>query len=132
MPSEMNMRKTYLMFLVLPILLTTAAPQNPDTDIPISARRTIQEDYLEWIHPPKLAGSCEELPVIKVEWITPRGVLGKRPVVWLKANGAFAAILGLSDSQAEWIGEVVSAQPLMVLREVSIYRLCRRFDGPPW
>ena len=126
------MRKTFLMFLLLPILLTTALPRAADIEIPAAAHRTIQEDYLEWIHPPKLAGPCEELPVVKVEWISPRGVLGTRPVVWLKADDQFAAILGLSDSQAEWIGGIVSAQPLMVLREVAIYRLCRRFDGPPY
>lgn len=132
MSSGVNMRKTFLIFLFLPLLLTTAMPWKPEPDIPASARRTIQEDYLEWIHPPRLAGPCEDLPVVKVEWIAPRGLSSRRPVVWLKVDNKFAAILGLSDSQAEWIGGIVSAQPLMVLRDVSIYRLCRMYDGPPW
>ena len=126
------MPKTLIVLVLLPFLLTSAAPLVAEMEIPASAQRTIQEDYQEWIHPPKLTGSCEELPVVKVEWITPRGVTGKRLVVWLKADGKSAAILGLTDAQAEWIGGAVSAQPLMVLRDVSIYRLCRFSDITPW
>ena len=114
-----------LLVLTLLLLALMGTTTQAGIEIPESARRTIQDDYLEWIHPPKLAGPCQELPIIKVEWITPRGVSGKRPVVWLKADGKFAAILGLSDGQTEWMGGTVSAQPLMVLHDVSIYRLCR-------
>ncbi len=126
------MSKTLILLFLLPFLLTSAAPLVAEMEIPASAQRTIQEDYLEWIHPPKLTGPCEELPVVKVEWITPRGVTGKRPVVWLKADGKSAAILGLTDAQAEWISGTVTAQPVMVLRDVSIYRLCRFSDITPW
>ena len=126
------MPKTLIVLALLPFLLTSAAPLVADIEIPASAERTIQEDYLEWIHPPKLTGPCEELPMVKVEWITPRGVSSKRPVIWLKADGKFAAILGLTDAQAEWISGMVSAQPVMVLRDVSIYRLCRLSSVTPW
>ncbi len=126
------MPKTLIVLVLLPFLLTSAAPFFAEMEIPASAERTIQEDYIEWVHPPKLTGSCEELPVVKVEWITPRGVTGKHPVVWLKADGKFVAILGLTDAQAEWIGGTVTAQPLMILRGVSIYRLCRFSNVTPW
>ena len=126
------MSKTLIVLVLLPFLLTRAVPPTGDIQIPVAAGKTIQEDYLEWVHLPRLAGQCEELPVVKVEWITPRGVTGQRPVVWLKADGQFAAILGLSDAQAEWIGGNVSAQPLMLLQDVSIYQLCRFSDLTPW
>ena len=126
------MQKTILVLLLLPMILTSAATWPAEMDIPAAAEKTIQEDYLEWVHPPKLAGPCEELPVVKVEWIMPRGVIGRRPVVWLKKDEKFGAILGLADAQAEWIGGNVSAQPLMLLRDVSIYRLCRFSDATPW
>ena len=127
------MRKVILLLKFLALILTTAVPFPVETDIPASARLTIQQDYLEWIHPPRLAGPCEQLPVVKLEWITPRGVDGKRPVVWLKADDKFAAILGLTDAQAEWLNGMVSAQPLMVLRDVSIYRLCsHESQVTPW
>ena len=126
------MSKTLIVLVLLPFLLTSAVPAAGDIQIPVAAWKTIQEDYLEWVHPPRLAGQCEELPVVKVEWITPRGVTGQRPVVWLKADGQFAAILGLSDAQAEWVSGTVRAQPLMILRDVSIYRLCRFSDNTPW
>ena len=126
------MQKAILVLLLLPMILTSATSLAADMDIPAAAEKTIQEDYLEWVHPPKLAGPCEVLPVVKVEWITPRGVTGRRPVVWLKKDGKFGAILGLADAQAEWIGGIVSAQPLMLLRDVFIYRLCRFSDATPW
>ncbi len=127
------MRKVILLLKFLAFILTTAVPCPVTTDIPASARMTIQEDYLEWIHPPKIAGQCEQLPVVRLEWIKPRGIEGKRPVVWLKVEDKFAAILGLTDSQAEWLGGFVWAQPLMVLRDVSIYRLCsRESQVTPW
>ena len=141
------MLRTFLLlaFVFLMLMLAGAACCPSVTEIPPSAETTIREDYLEWIHPPKLAGACEELPVVKVEWIdealqpplgvtsvTPRGAQGKRPVVWLKTGAKFAAILGLSDAQAEWIGGIVSAQPAMLLRDVSIYRLCRMSNVTPW
>lgn len=127
------MRKVILLLKFLALILSTAVPCPVETDIPISARMTIQEDYLEWIHPPRLAGPCEQLPVVKLEWIKPRGVEEERPVVWLKADDKFAAILGLTDAQAEWLGGLVWAQPLMVLRDVSIYRLCsRESQVTPW
>ncbi len=110
----------------------SASVQPRDSEIPATARATIVEDYLEWVHPPKLTGPCEELPVIHVEWIQPRGVIGKRPVVWLKADDKFAAILGLTDAQADWIHGTVLAQPLMVLRDVSVYRLCKESANTPW
>ena len=126
------MSKTLVVLVLLPFLLTSAVTTVGDTEIPEAAWKTIQEDYLEWVHPPKLSGPCEELPVVKVEWITPRGVIGRRPVVWLKKEGKFGAILGLSDAQAEWMSGMVSAQPLMLLRDVFIYRLCRFSDATPW
>ena len=126
------MPKTLIVLMLLPFLLTSAVPTIADIEIPVAAWKTIQEDYLEWVHPPKLTGPCEELPVVKVEWITPRGVTGKRPVVWLKADGKSAAILGLTDAQVEWISGMVTAQPVMILRDVSIYRLCRFSDITPW
>ena len=127
------MRKALLLLKFLAFILTSAVPCPMEMDIPASARMTIQQDYLEWIHPPRLVGPCEELPVVKVEWITPRGVAGKRPVVWLKADGKFAAILGLTDAQADWISGTITAQPLMVLRDVSIYRLCsHESQVTPW
>jgi hypothetical protein len=127
------MDKAILLLKFLVLILTSAVPSPVETVIPASARITIQEDYLEWIHPPRLAGSCEPLPVVKLEWIKPRGVNGKRPVVWLKAGDKFAAVLGLTDAQAEWLGGIVSAQPLMVLRDVSIYRLCsHESQVTPW
>jgi hypothetical protein len=127
------MRKAILLLKFLAFILTSAVPFPIETDIPASARMTIQEDYLEWIHPPRRAGPCEELPVVKLEWIKPHGVDGKRPVVWLKAEDKFAAILGLTDAQAEWLNGRVSAQPLMVLRDVSIYRLCsHESQVTPW
>lgn len=118
------MRKAILLLKFLALILTSAASCPIETDIPASARMTIQEDYLEWIHPPRLSGPCEQLPVVRLEWINPRGVEGKRPILWLKAEDKFAAIMGLTDAQTEWLGGVVSAQPLMMLRDVSIYRLC--------
>jgi hypothetical protein len=126
------MLKTLLVLMLISLALTRATTQNPGMEIPESAWRTIQEDYLEWIHPPRLAGPCEEWPVIKVEWITPRGVSGKRPVVWLNVDGKFAAILGLTDAQADWIGGMVFAQPLLILHDVSVYRLCHRSAVTPW
>ena len=126
------MSKTFIVLALLPFLLTSAVTTVSDIEIPEAVEKTIQEDYLEWVHPPRLAGPCEELPVIKVEWITPRGVIGRRPVVWLKKDEKFAAILGLADAQAEWIGGNVSAQPLMLLQDVFIYRLCRFSDATPW
>ena len=126
------MSKTLILLVLLPFLLTRAVPSAGDIEIPLAARKTIQEDYLEWVHPPRLAGQCVELPVVKVEWITPSGVTGKRPIVWLKADGKFGAILGLADAQAEWIGGNVYAQPLMLLRDVFIYRLCRFSNVTPW
>lgn len=126
------MQKAILVLMFLPMILTSATTLAAEMDIPASAEKTIRESYLEWIHPPRLAGQCEELPVVKVEWITPRGVTGRRSVVWLKAEGKFAAILGLADDQAEWIGGTVAAQQLMILRDVSIYRLCRFSNVTPW
>ena len=126
------MIKTLILLVLLPFLLTSAVPTEADIVIPLAAWKTVLEEYLEWVHPPKLTGLCVELPVVKVEWITPRGVTGKRPVVWLKADGKFVAILGLNDAQAEWISGMVTAQPLMILRDVSIYRLCRFSSVTPW
>lgn len=123
---------TVALTLIALIVLGWPSVHAHDPEIPTNAETTIAEDYLEWIHPPRLAGPCEELPVIKVEWITPRGVTGKRPIVWLKAEDKFAAILGLTDAQVEWIGGTVFAQPLMVLHDVSIYRLCRESANTPW
>ena len=126
------MIKTLILLVLLPFLLTSAVPTEADIVIPVAAWKSIQEDYLEWVHPSKLAGPCEALPVVKVEWITPREVTGKRPVVWLRVEEKFAAILGLTDAQAEWISGTVTAQPLMILRDVSIYRLCRFSSVTPW
>ena len=126
------MRKIFIDLLLLSLVLTSAVACATQTDIPASAERTIQEDYAEWVHPPRLTGPCESASVVKVEWITPRGVTGQQPVVWLKANGKFAAILGLSADQVEWVGGTVSAQPLLLLQDVSVYRLCRFSNVTPW
>ncbi|MCL4395595.1 MAG: hypothetical protein M1482_12485 [Chloroflexi bacterium] len=126
------MLKIFLWLTLMVLLLMVLPACATETDIPPAAETTIQQDYLEWIHPPRLAGPCEELPVVKVEWLMPRGVSGKRPVVWLRANGKFAAILGLTNAQADWIGGTVFAQPLLILHDVSVYRLCHRSAVTPW
>ncbi len=95
-----------------------------DAEVSAAAEATILHDYLEWVHTPKLAGPCADVPVVKVNWIRPDGVLGTRPVLWLKVDGRFGAILGLSRVQARSIGRSVLAQPVLVLRDVSIFRLC--------
>ncbi len=116
--------------LILILLLTgrvNAISNTLDADVSASAEATILHDYLEWVHTPKLAGPCADVPVVRVKWVNPEGVVGTRPVLWVKADGRFGAILGLSHSQTRSIGRSVPAQPVLVLRDVSIFRLCR-----PW
>jgi hypothetical protein len=131
---EVMMPKTYprIVFVLLGLMLAGAACRSTGMEIPSSAETTIREDYIEWVYTQKLAGACEELPVVKVEWIAPRGITGKHPVVWLKTGDQFAAILRLANTQAEWIGGSVSAQPVMLLRDVPLYRLCRFSNVTPW
>ncbi len=128
------MSKPFLLLALgfLMLTLTSATCGLTASVIPSSAETTLREDYLEWIHVQRLAGACAELPVVKVEWTTPRGVAGKRPVAWIKTGDKVAALLDLSNAQAEWIGGTVSAQPVMLLRDVSIYRLCRFSNVTPW
>ncbi len=118
------MRKVILLLKFLTLIFTSTTAYPMESEIPWSARITIEHDYSEWVHPMRLTGSCELLPVIQVEWLTPWGVIGKRPVVWLKVNGKVGAILGLTEAQAEQVSGIVEAQPLMMLRDVPIYRLC--------
>ncbi len=128
------MSKPFLLLALgfLLLTLTSATCWLTASVIPSSEETAIREDFVEWVRPPRLVGSCEELPVVKVEWITPRGVAGKRPVVWLKHGDTFGVILGLSNAQAEWISGIVSAQPVMRLHDVLIYRLCRFSKVTPW
>jgi hypothetical protein len=108
------------------LLLLHAQPMESDFDpeIPIAAQTTILQDYLEWIHPPKLGGECEEMSVFKVTLIKPPGVDGVRPVLWLMHAGEIGAVLDLTYSNLRYLGPRVWAQPVIVLRNVSILRFC--------
>jgi hypothetical protein len=108
------------------LLLLHSQPMESDFDpeIPIAAQATILQDYLEWVHPPKLGGECKEMSVFKVTWINPPGVDGVRPVLWLMRAGEIGAVLDLTYSDLRHLGPRVWAQPVIVLRNVSILRFC--------
>ena len=120
------MWRSLLTFVLLMVLLLHAQPMESDFDpeIPIAAQTTILQDYLEWIHPPKLGGECEEMSVFKVTLIKPPGVEGLRPVLWLMHAGEIGAVLDLTYSNLRYLGPRVWAQPVIVLRNVSISRFC--------
>jgi hypothetical protein len=114
------------------LLLLHAQPMESDFDpeIPIAAQTTILQDYLEWIHPPKLGGECEEMSVFKVTLIKPPGVEGVRPALWLMHAGEIGAVLDLTYSDLRYLGPRVWAQPVIVLRDVSILRFCSPTNEP--
>ena len=112
--------------LVLLLLMQVQPPLvGFDPEIPVAAQTTISQDYLEWIHPPKWGGECEEMSVVKVTWIEPPGVDGIQPVLWVKHAGEIGAILDLTYSDLRYLGPRVWAQPVIVLRDVSILRFCQ-------
>ena len=121
------MWRSILMFgLVLLLLMQVQPPLvGFDPEIPVAAQTTISQDYLEWIHPPKWGGECEEMSVVKVTWIEPPGVDGIQPVLWVKHAGEIGAILDLTYSDLRYLGPRVWAQPVIVLRDVSILRFCQ-------
>ena len=95
----------------------------------MAAQRAVERDYLEWRHLPRWAGDCVDMIVVGVTWVEPEGVVGKRPVLWIKERGTgrYAAILGLTESRLRSVGWSIPAEPVLILPDVSIYRLCR-----PW
>jgi hypothetical protein len=112
--------------LVLLLLMQIQPPLvGFDPEIPVAAQTTISQDYLEWIHPPKWGGECEEMSVVKVTWIEPPGVDGIQPVLWVKHAGEIGAILDLTYSDLRYVERRVWAQPVIGLRDVSILRFCR-------
>ncbi len=125
------MWKFILELALLPLLLTGAQPIPLDarTRVPLTAQLAVERDYLEWIHLPRWAGDCVDMPVVGITWIEPEGVDGKRAVLWLRERGTgrFGAILGLNEPRLRSTGITIPAEPVFVLPEVSIYRLCR-----PW
>ncbi len=125
------MCKSLVLLVLMPVLLSAshAAPLDASGTVPLASRLAVERDYLEWIHQPRWAGDCVDMPVVGVTWIEPEGVVGKRPVLWLRerGKGRFAAILGLTESRLRSIGMSMPAEPVFVLPDVSIYRPCR-----PW
>ena len=112
--------------LVLLLLMQVQPPLvGFDPEIPVAAQTTISQDYLEWIHPPKRGGDCEEMSVLKVSWIEPPGVDGICPVLWVKHAGEIGAILDVTYSDLRYVEQRVWAQPVIVLRDVSILRFCQ-------
>jgi len=124
------MGRALLTFVLLMLLLLHTEPTASDFDpeIPAAAQKAVLQDYLEWIHPPKLGGACEEMSVFKVSWIRPPGVEGIRPVLWVMHAGESGAVLDLSYSDLRDLGPRVWAQPVIVLRAVSILRFCQPSD----
>ncbi len=125
------MWKSFLVLALVPMFLSGAQAAVVDArqQVPLAAQVAVERDYLEWMHLPRWAGDCVDMPVVGVTWIEPEGVVGKRPVLWLKerATGRFGAILGLTEPRLRSLGSIVTAEPALVLPDVSIYRLCR-----PW
>ena len=125
------MWKSLVLLVVMPFLLSAshASPLDPSERVPRAAQLAVERDYLDWIHLPRWAGDCVDMPVVGVTWIEPEGVVGKRPVLWLRERGTgrFAAIVGLTESRVRSIGMSIPAEPVLILPDVSIYRLCR-----PW
>ena len=118
-----------LAFLLLALTAASATDIWSIAEIPLNAQLAVQRDYLEWMHLPRWAGDCAEMLVVGITWIRPEAVDGQRPVLWLKerATGRYAAILGLNKGQLDSIRMTIAAEPVHVLPDVSIYRLCR-----PW
>lgn len=111
--------------LVLLLLMQVQPPWvGFDPEIPVAAQTVISQEDLEWTHPPKLGGECEEMSVFKVTLIEPSGVEGIHLVLWVKHSGEIGAILDLSYSDLRHLGPRVWAQPVIVLRGVSILRFC--------
>ena len=125
------MWKSLVLLVFMPFLLSAshAAPVDAGERVPLVSQLTVERDYLEWIHLPRWAGDCVDMPVVGITWIEPEGVVGKRPVLWLRERGTgrFAAILGITESRLHSIGMTIPAEPVLILPDVSIYRLCR-----PW
>jgi hypothetical protein len=126
------MWRSLLTFALILLLLFHTQPTANDFDpeIPLAAQRTISQDYLEWIHPPKFGGECEEMSVFKVSLIKPPGVEGVRPVLWLMHTGEIGAVLDLTYSDLRYLRPRVWAQPVIVLRDVSILRFCSPSNEP--
>lgn len=125
------MWKPILTLALVPLFLVGAQPVSVDarTVVPFAAQIAVERDYLEWIHLPRWAGDCVDTPIVGITWMEPEGVIGKRPVLWLKewATGRYGAILGLTESRLRSLEQSVPAEPVIVLPQVTIYRLCR-----PW
>lgn len=125
------MWKFLVLLVLVPCLLSAShpAPLDARERVPQAAQLAVERDYLEWMHLPRWAGDCVDMPVVGVTWIEPEGVVGKRPVLWLRERGTgrFAAILGITESRLHSIGMTIPAEPVLILPDVSIYRLCR-----PW
>jgi hypothetical protein len=128
----MSMPKKMIALALMVAGLTGSISCNPTSAVPADMKETIQADYSAWLAAPRLSGPCEDVSVVEVEWIEPYLVKGKRPIAWLNAHGKPAVILNLTSAQAEWIGGVVSAQPVMELHEVPVYRLCHGSAVTPW
>jgi len=96
-----------------------------DPEIPVAAQMTIYQDYMEWMHPPKRGGDCEQMPVLRVTWMRPPAVDEQQPVLWVKTPEKIGAILGLSYTDLRYLERSIWAQPVMVLRDVVILRPCR-------
>jgi hypothetical protein len=109
---------------MLLLLHTQPMASDFDPEIPIAAQATILQEYLEWVHPPRLGGECEEMSVFKVTLIKAAGVDGVRPVLWLIHAGEIGAVLDLTYTDLRYLGPRVWAQPVIVLRDVSILRFC--------
>ena len=120
------MWRSLLTFVLQMLLLLHTQPMASDFDpeIPIAAQATILQEYLEWVHPPRLGGECEEMSVFKVTLIKAAGVDGVRPVLWLIHAGEIGAVLDLTYTDLRYLGPRVWAQPVIVLRDVSILRFC--------
>ncbi len=127
------MWKSLVLLALMPFLLSAslAAPLDASERVPLASQLAVERDYLEWIHQPRWAGDCVDMPVLGVTWIEPEGVAGKRPVLWLRERGTgrFAAILGLTESRLRSVGMSIPAEPVFILPDVSIYRLCRSWTA---
>ena len=115
---------TFVMVLLL-IAHSEPIPIHWDPEIPIAAQTVIYQDYLEWMHPPKRGGDCEQMPVLRVTWMKPPAVDEQQPVLWVKTPEKIGAILGLSYTDLRYLERTIWAQPVMVLREVIILRACQ-------
>lgn len=121
------MRRISLSLVLLALLLTRAQVIDASfaPEIPYAAQATIRDEYLEWVHLPRMGGPCREQPVAQVTWIRPEAVIGIRPVVWMREDARWGAILGLEGLQVPSVGTSLFVQPVLVLPDVSIYRTCQ-------